>query len=1427
VATNAANTEKGRVGPGRRPRAAGKFLALGDEKLWVRGVTYGAFRPDAEGREYTDAAQLERDFAAMARNHLNAVRIPHTLPPLSLLDAAARHGLRVMVGLSAEQYAGFLVDGRRARSIEAEIREKVRRCAGHPALLCYALGNEIPAPLVRWLGAKRVERTLERLYRVVKQEDPEGLVTYVNYPTTEYLELPFLDLLAFNVYLESGEDFARYLAHLHSLAGDRPLLMSELGLDSLRHGEAAQAEAVGLQVRTAFAGGCAGAFVFSWTDEWFRAGAQVEDWSFGLTDRERRPKPALATARRAMIEVPFPKDLDWPRVSVVVCSYNGSRTLADCCEGLLRLAYPNFEVIVVDDGSTDDTASIARGYGSRVIRTPNRGLSAARNTGLEAASGEIVAYLDDDARPDPHWLCYLVRAFQRTDHAGIGGPNVPPPGDGLVADCVACAPGGPIHVLLTDEIAEHIPGCNMAFVASRLREIGGFDPQFRAAGDDVDLCWRLQERGFSIGFCAAAMVWHHRRGSLRAYWRQQRGYGRAEALLERKWPEKYNALGHPSWAGRVYAGCLAAIERGRGRIYHGLWGSAPFQSLYQPAPSSVWSLCSMPEWTLVVLALASASALGALWAPMLWALPLLGLAVSGPVARAAIVAARLPIPGAPGRRRAFAFRTLTAFLHLVQPLARLRGRLGNGLSPLRRRGPRVLAWPLRCARAVWSETWRDPLERLAGVEAALRSDGVAVRRGDAHAGWDLEVRGGCLGGARLLMAVEDHGGGTQYVRLRTWPRFAWKGVALALGLAGLCALAARDGAVAAAVLLGAGGMGLALRVGLECMRASGVVLRAAARVDGPAAPRQRPPEPALLRRLAAQARPYAMPLGGLLLLSLLATPLALLAPLPLKVAVDNAIGGEALPAFLRLLLPAEIEGSAGAAVGVAVGLVLAHGLLVYLHALSLWLLQTHLGERLVLDFRARLFGHLQRLSLAYHDARGSADSTYRIQIDAPAIRHIAVGGVIPLLTSAVTLVAMIGVTASIHWQLASVALGISPVLFLLTRSSRRRLRARWSEVKEHESSAFGVIQEAVSAVRLVKAFGREDHEASRFARRGDATARGHLRLAWIEGGFDLLVGLTVAGGTAAALWIGVGQVRSGTLSVGALLVVMAYLAQLYGPLEAISKRFADLQASMASAARAFALLDEPSDVPERPGARPLGRARGAIELRDVHFAYEPGHPVLQGVHLAIEPGTRVGIVGGSGAGKTTLIGLLPRFYDPTAGAILLDGVDLREHRLRDLRDQFAIVLQEPVLLSTSIAENIAYGRPDAPREEIVAAARAANAHDFITALSDGYETQVGERGARLSGGERQRVALARAFLKDAPILILDEPTSSVDIATESAVIDALERLIGGRTSIVIAHRASTLRGCDRLLRLAGGRLLEIPRPARVRVPAPLATVAMR
>ena len=670
-----------------RPRVCGKFLCVGSNKLWVRGATYGAFRPGEHELEYQDVETIDRDFAQMAQAGFNAVRIPHTVPPRHLLDIAAHHGLRVMVGLSAKQYAGYLADPDGAPDIDELIRASVRTCAGHPALLCYALGNEITASMVRWLGLETVERYLRRLYDVVKREDPEGLVTYVNYPSTEYLRLPFLDFVSFNVYLESQERLDAYLARLQNVAGDRPLLMSELGLDSYRNGEAVQASTLDWQIRTTFSAGCSGAFVFSWTDEWYRGGVDVDDWEFGLTNRERRPKPAFAAVQKAFADVPFPRDREWPRISVVVCVYNCETTVRDCCEGLRRLDYPNYEVIIVDDGSIDDTGTIAADYSFRLIRTPNQGLSQARNVGLEAATGEIIAYTDGDARPDPHWLMYLAAEFEATSHAGIGGWNIAPAGDSWVAGCVANAPGRPVHVLLSDREAEHIPGCSMAFRVRALKAIGGLDSQFRAAGDDVDVCWRLQERGWTLGFSHGAMVWHHHRDSIRAYWRQQNGYGQAEAMLERKWPEKYNAVGHLSWSGRLYGRGLTLPIGTAGRVYQGTWGLAPFQGFVDTPPGVLRALPLMPEWHLVIAILGIASLGGLLWAPLLLALPLFVLALAAPVIQAWTSAADLSSARSSSAAGRLAARATVAFLHLMQPLARLRGRLKHGLTLWRKRGP--------------------------------------------------------------------------------------------------------------------------------------------------------------------------------------------------------------------------------------------------------------------------------------------------------------------------------------------------------------------------------------------------------------------------------------------------------------------------------------------------------------------------------------------------------------------------------------------------------------------------------------------------------------------------------------------------------------------------------------------------------------------
>ena len=804
-----------------RIRARGKFLWAGDQKFYVRGVTYGPFHPDADGISYPDCHTVERDFIQMARNRLNAVRT-YDVPPRWLLDLAGKHGLRVMVGLQVEQLASFLDQEKIVQQMRDQVRSKVARCAGHPALMAYVIANEIPASIVRWHGPRRVERLLEQLWQIGRSADPEGMFCYANYPTTEHLDLAFLDMVCFNVYLESQVNLEAYLARLQNLAGHRPLLMTEVGLDSRGNGEGKQARVLEWQIRSAFRAGCAGAFVFAWTDDWYSRGQDVQDWDFGVTARDRTPKPALPAVAGAFAEAPFPGDAAWPRISVVVCTYNGSRTIRDCLEGLQKLEYPDYETILVDDGSTDGVGEIAAEYPVQVIRTANRGLSAARNTGLEKATGEIVAYIDDDASPDPHWLHYLAWAFRNTDYAAVGGPNIPFPDDGPVATCVSNAPGGPMPVLISDTEAEHIAGCNMAFRKSWLKAIGGFDVQFRVAGDDVDICWRLQEHGGRLGYSPAAVVWHHYRNSLRAYWKQQAGYGKAEALLEAKWPEKFNSAGHISWSGRIYCTPLLRLMLwGRGRIYQGTWGSAAYSRLYYGPAGPLKNLLLMPESLLVTLALMILAAAGWLWKPLFLAggLPLaaMGVPLAWPIGRAF----HLRFPNQPPARRR-PLQLLTAFLHPFQFLARLKGRIQFGLAPWRKRNSPPAIYPGRRTYWLAGKDWHDMVERLPWLEASLRGAGVIARRGGDFDDWDLEVRTGVLGRMRIVMA-DEYSNGKQLVRVRAWPAVSVAALGLALSLAVLAVLAAFDGARWAAVLLGAAAAVLGGWLSRDCIGAASAV----------------------------------------------------------------------------------------------------------------------------------------------------------------------------------------------------------------------------------------------------------------------------------------------------------------------------------------------------------------------------------------------------------------------------------------------------------------------------------------------------------------------------------------------------------------------------------------------------------------------------
>jgi GT2 family glycosyltransferase len=784
----------------RRSRVRGRSILIGRQKFHVRGVTYGTFR-STEGGSFPARTQVREDFAAMAASGVNAIRT-YEPPPQWLLDEALARDIRVMVGLAWEQHLTFLDDSSRCREIVAKVAEQVRECEAHPAILCFSIGNEIPAPIVRWHGKRPIERFLERLYRAAKEADPAGLVTYVNYPSTEYLELPFLDLASFNVFLEEEKRFESYLARLHNHCGDRPLLITEVGFDSRRNGEVEQARVLEWQVRHAFAAGGVGAFVFAWTDEWHRGGHEVTDWDFGLVDRERAPKPALEAIRSAFAVAPFDHSGPWPSISVVVCTHNGAETLGECLGRLHSLSYPDFEVIVVSDGSSDASAEIARAHDCILFETPHRGLGHARNVGIDAARGEIVAFLDDDAYPDQDWLHYLADLLRRNGYDGVGGPNIPPEDDGLVAECVAAAPGGPVHVLISDREAEHIPGCNMAFRKSVLDEIGGFDERFTVAGDDVDLCWRLQKAGHTVGFSAGAVVMHRRRDSARRYLRQQYGYGKAEALLERKWPSRYNRAGSSRWSGRIYENTASTFSLRRPLVRYGTWGSSLFQSVYDP-PGLLGGLFGAPEGILLIAMLGAISALGLIWQPLLLGAPAFVLACAW-IVTVAMVKGWRAHPATPGRSplETLHRRDVTALLFLMQPAARLAGRLRNGLSPWRRRSRALLAVPRPRNVAVWSETWTAPGAWVEQLEDRLAAHGGFVHSGGPFDRWDLDLRAGALGSVRLRAVAEEHGFGHQLLRVRIWPRASLSGLVSALLLTLLAAFAVHQHRVGVAVVIG-------------------------------------------------------------------------------------------------------------------------------------------------------------------------------------------------------------------------------------------------------------------------------------------------------------------------------------------------------------------------------------------------------------------------------------------------------------------------------------------------------------------------------------------------------------------------------------------------------------------------------------------------
>lgn len=550
--------------------------------------------------------------------------------------------------------------------------------------------------------------------------------------------------------------------------------------------------------------------------------------------------------------------------------------------------------------------------------------------------------------------------------------------------------------------------------------------------------------------------------------------------------------------------------------------------------------------------------------------------------------------------------------------------------------------------------------------------------------------------------------------------------------------------------------------------------------------------------------PYWPLAAGTILLVVAAAGIGLLAPWPLKIIIDTVLEERALPDILVPVL-GDLDPRSLLVFAVLGGL----GITLFQNAITVVhdYVTTKLDQRMVLDFRSDLFQHAQRLSLSFHDRSRTGQLMYRINNQATTLGKVAMTFP-PLAESVITLVGMFWIAYRIDPQLALLSLTVVPFLYYSVGYYTRHIEERLREVKGMEGRSLAIVHEAMSMLRVIVAFGREDHEYRRFRDQGETAVDARVRLTVRQTLFSLVVNTTTAIGTALVLGFGAWHVMEGQLTVGELLVVLAYIGAIYAPLQSISGTVGSLQEQLVGLRLAFDILDTDPEIVDRPNARSLARADGSVAFEGVGFSYSQRMNTLLDVDFEAPAGQVTAIVGPTGAGKSTLVSLIPRFYDPHQGRVLLDGVDIRELKINCVRSQISLVLQEPLLFSGSIYDNILYGRLDAREEDVVAAAEAAGAHGFIQRLPKGYRTVLGERGAQLSGGERQRISIARAFLKNAPILILDEPTSAIDSKTEGVILDALDRLMVGRTTFLIAHRVSTIRNVDRILVLNRGRIVE-------------------
>ncbi|MEQ1862797.1 MAG: glycosyltransferase [Chthoniobacteraceae bacterium] len=774
-------------------RVRSKFFHEGDRKWFLKGVTYGPFKPNADGDLISTPERAREDFALIRQFGVNLIRVYH-VPPRWLLDLAAEHGLRVLISIPWTQHVEFLNSWALKRQIAEVIRAAVAKNAGHAAIFGYFVGNEVPTTMVRWLGAQRVVEFLERLIDIARATDPRPLYSYASYPPTEYLLPANVDFYSFNVYLERRPDFERYVARLQNLAEEKPMILGEFGLDTMRNGEDRQAEILDWHLDVVVKGGAAGTIFFAWTDEWFTGGNEIDDWAFGLVTRERKPKKAFAvlrdklTADSITARIPLTKV---PKVSVIVCSYNGGKTLGECLRALDAVQYPDFEIVLVDDGSKDDTQHIVKDWlkergtfdgkyiaehGTQIVEgkvpfisiiQPNMGLSYARNAGAAAARGEVFAYTDSDCMPDPDWLYYLIGTLISGDYAGVGGPNISPPAVNWIQAAVAAAPGGPSHVLLTDVVAEHVPGCNMAFWRWAFEQTGGFDTEYRKAGDDVDFCWRLQSSGGVVAFSPSAIVWHYRRFTLKAFRSQQEGYGEAEAMLRFKHLIFFGPTGQAKWKGQIYGAPRFTWLFNKPVIYHGIFGQGLFQSIYQPAPSALAGYLACIEW----IALTAFIAVLSVSFEQLRIVPYLMLLGTISVALSYMAGAKIE----PKFDTIFA-RLLVGFLAFIQPLGRGWARYFTWLKFKRTPAAVIrtheVGLPVEARHGgnsrldFWNETGVGREKLIEEIFALLELEGWRYSADTGWKDWDVLIYGNLWWSVRAASVTEYHGGPKCLTRVR-------------------------------------------------------------------------------------------------------------------------------------------------------------------------------------------------------------------------------------------------------------------------------------------------------------------------------------------------------------------------------------------------------------------------------------------------------------------------------------------------------------------------------------------------------------------------------------------------------------------------------------------------------------------------------------